>query len=73
MQGFGLKELREIRKSSAAPPEGPSVKRLRYRTDAPEVVVVNRVEAETAKLFSNADRYIEIPRRTSSILLPVAG
>jgi UDP-N-acetyl-D-mannosaminuronic acid dehydrogenase len=60
VQGYGLKELREMPQIVS----GTSVEAEReaaalFARIAPEVVVVSPIEAEFAKLFSNAYRYIE--------------
>ncbi len=60
VQGHGLKELREMPQIVS----GTSVEAEReaaalFARIAPEVVVVSPIEAEFAKLFSNAYRYIE--------------
>ena len=60
VQGFGLKELREMPQivSGTTPQAEREAARL-FERISPEVVVVSPIEAEFAKLFSNAYRYIE--------------
>jgi UDP-N-acetyl-D-mannosaminuronic acid dehydrogenase len=60
VQGNGIKELQEMPQivsgvSKAAEEEAVAL----FRKIAPEVVVIKPLEAEFAKLFSNAYRYIE--------------
>jgi len=60
VQGHGLKELHEmpqIISGTSTDAEGEAAKL--FARIAPEVVVVSPIEAEFAKLFSNAYRYIE--------------
>jgi UDP-N-acetyl-D-mannosaminuronic acid dehydrogenase len=60
VQGSGLKELREMPQivSGTTPQAECEAIRL-FERISPEVVVVSPIEAEFAKLFSNAYRYIE--------------
>ncbi len=59
-QGFGIKELREMPQIvSATSPEAEREAIELFRLIAPELVTVRPLEAELAKLFSNAFRYIE--------------
>jgi UDP-N-acetyl-D-mannosaminuronic acid dehydrogenase len=60
VQGYGIKELREMPQivsatSADAEKEASEI----FRRIAPELVVVKPIEAEFAKLFNNAYRYIE--------------
>jgi UDP-N-acetyl-D-mannosaminuronic acid dehydrogenase len=60
VQGYGVKELREMPQivsatSADAEKEASEI----FRRIAPELVVVKPIEAEFAKLFNNAYRYIE--------------
>jgi UDP-N-acetyl-D-mannosaminuronic acid dehydrogenase len=60
VQGYGIKELREMPQivsatSSDAEKEATAI----FQQIAPEIVVVKPIEAEFAKLFNNAYRYIE--------------
>jgi UDP-N-acetyl-D-mannosaminuronic acid dehydrogenase len=60
VQGHGIKELREMPQIvSATSPEAEAEAAALFRRIAPELVVVTPLEAEFAKLFSNAYRYIE--------------
>ena len=60
VQGNGLKELREMPQIvSGCTPEAEREAVALFERIAPEVVVVAPIEAEFAKLFSNAYRYIE--------------
>jgi UDP-N-acetyl-D-mannosaminuronic acid dehydrogenase len=60
VQGYGIKELREMPQivsatSQAAEKEATEI----FRRIAPELVIVKPIEAEFAKIFNNAYRYIE--------------
>jgi UDP-N-acetyl-D-mannosaminuronic acid dehydrogenase len=60
VQGLGLKELRSMPQIvSGCTPEAERDAAKLFERIAPEVVVVSPMEAEFAKLFSNAYRYIE--------------
>ncbi len=60
VQGYGIKELREMPQIiSATTPEAEKEATELFRRIAPEVVTVKPIEAEFAKLFNNAYRYIE--------------
>ncbi len=60
VQGFGLKELRAMPQIvSGCTPEAERAAVDLFERITPEVVVVSPLEAEFAKLFSNAYRYIE--------------
>jgi UDP-N-acetyl-D-mannosaminuronic acid dehydrogenase len=60
VQGYGLKELREMPQIvSGTTPEAEHDAVALFEQIAPEVVVVSPIEAEFAKLFNNAYRYIE--------------
>ena len=60
VQGYGLKELREMPQIvSGVTPEAERAAAELFERIAPEAVVVSPIEAEFAKLFSNAYRYIE--------------
>jgi len=60
VQGYGLKELREMPQIiSGCTPEAERGAVDLFERIAPEVVVVSPLEAEFAKLFANAYRYIE--------------
>lgn len=60
VQGYGVKELREMPQIvSATTPEAEQQASAIFRKIAPELVVVRPIEAEFAKLFNNAYRYIE--------------
>ena len=60
VQGYGLKELREMPQIvSGTTQEAESEASALFKRIVPEVVLVKPIEAEFAKLFSNAYRYIE--------------
>lgn len=60
VQGYGIKELREMPQIvSATSPQAEQEAAALFRRIAPELVVVPPLEAEFAKLFNNAYRYIE--------------
>jgi UDP-N-acetyl-D-mannosaminuronic acid dehydrogenase len=60
VQGFGLKELREMPQIvSGTTPQAERDATALFERITPEVVLVRPIEAEFAKLFSNAYRYIE--------------
>ena len=60
VQGYGIKELREMPQIvSATSPEAEKEASEIFKRIAPELVVVKPIEAEFAKLFNNAYRYIE--------------
>jgi UDP-N-acetyl-D-mannosaminuronic acid dehydrogenase len=60
VQGFGLKELREMPQIvSGTTPQAERDAAALFERITPEVVLVSPIEAEFAKLFSNAYRYIE--------------
>ncbi len=60
VQGYGIKELREMPQIiSATSPDAEKEAVAIFGRIAPEVVVVKPIEAEFAKLFNNAYRYIE--------------
>ncbi len=60
VQGNGLKELREMPQIvSGCTPEAEREAATLFERITPEVVTLSPIEAEFAKLFSNAYRYIE--------------
>ena len=60
VQGYGLKELHELPQIvSGTTPEAELEAAKLFERIAPEVVVLKPLEAEFAKLFANAYRYIE--------------
>ena len=60
VQGYGVKELREMPQIiSATTPEAEQQASALFHKIVPELVVVRPIEAEFAKLFNNAYRYIE--------------
>ncbi|MBW7949725.1 MAG: nucleotide sugar dehydrogenase, partial [Pseudorhodoplanes sp.] len=60
VQGYGIKELREMPQIvSGTTPEAEREARALFESISPEAVVVSPMEAEFAKLFNNAYRYIE--------------
>ncbi len=59
-QGYAIEEIRELPQIiSAFGPRGLEAAREFFEPLAPEVVVLEPLEAELAKLFTNAYRYIE--------------
>jgi UDP-N-acetyl-D-mannosaminuronic acid dehydrogenase len=60
VQGYGIKELREMPQIvSATTPEAEREAAALFARIAPDLMIVSPLEAEFAKLFSNAYRYIE--------------
>jgi UDP-N-acetyl-D-mannosaminuronic acid dehydrogenase len=60
VQGYGIKELREMPQIvSATSPEAEQEAAALFERIAPDLVIVPPLEAEFAKLFNNAYRYIE--------------
>ena len=60
VQGYGIKELREMPQIvSGTTPEAEAEATKLFEMIAPEIVSVTPMEAEFAKLFNNAYRYIE--------------
>jgi UDP-N-acetyl-D-mannosaminuronic acid dehydrogenase len=60
VQGYGVKELREMPQIvSGTSPDAEEEAAELFRRIAPELVTVKPIEAEFAKLFNNAYRYIE--------------
>jgi UDP-N-acetyl-D-mannosaminuronic acid dehydrogenase len=60
VQGYGVKELREMPQIvSGTTPEAEQEAAALFKLIAPELVIVKPIEAEFAKLFNNAYRYIE--------------
>src|SRR4029077_7621867 len=60
VQGNGLKELRDMPQiASGTTPDAEREAAALFERIAPEVVGVSPIDAEFAKLFSNAYRYIE--------------
>jgi UDP-N-acetyl-D-mannosaminuronic acid dehydrogenase len=60
VQGYGVKELREMPQIvSGTSPEAEQEAAALFNMIAPELVIVKPIEAEFAKLFNNAYRYIE--------------
>ena len=60
VQGYGIKELREMPQIvSGTTPEAEREAAALFKPIVPELIVVAPLEAEFAKLFSNAYRYIE--------------
>lgn len=60
VQGYGIKELREMPQIvSGTTPEAEAEATRLFQAIAPEIVSVTPMEAEFAKLFNNAYRYIE--------------
>src|SRR5665213_703318 len=70
VQGNGLKELRDMPQIvSGCTPEAEREAAALFGRIAPEVVTVTPMEAEFAKLFSNAYRYIEFAATNDSYLV----
>jgi UDP-N-acetyl-D-mannosaminuronic acid dehydrogenase len=60
VQGYGIKELGEMPQIiSGTSPEAADEAAALFRIISPEIVVLDPIEAEFAKLFGNAYRYIE--------------
>ena len=60
VQGYGIKELREMPQIvSGTTPDAEREAAALFQSIAPEIVIVTPLEAEFAKLFNNAYRYIE--------------
>ena len=60
VQGYGVKELREMPQIvSGTTPEAEQEAAALFQKISPELVVIRPLEAEFAKLFANAYRYIE--------------
>ncbi len=60
VQGYGVEELARMPQIiSGTTPEAAEEAAALFRTIAPEIVVLDPIEAEFAKLFGNAYRYIE--------------
>jgi UDP-N-acetyl-D-mannosaminuronic acid dehydrogenase len=60
VQGYGIKELQEMPQIvSGTTPDAEREAAALFQAIAPEVVTVSPLEAEFAKLFGNAYRYIE--------------
>ena len=60
VQGYGIKELGEMPQIVSATSPGAEKEASEiFRRIAPELVIVKPIEAEFAKLFNNAYRYIE--------------
>jgi UDP-N-acetyl-D-mannosaminuronic acid dehydrogenase len=67
VQGHGIAELAKMPQIiSGISPEAAEEAAALFRNIAPEVVVLDPTEAEFAKLFGNAYRYIEFAVTTSS-------
>ena len=74
VQGYGLKELREMPQIvSGTTPEAAQDAVALFERIAPEVVVVSPAEAEFAKLFANAYRYIEFAATNEFYLIAKAA
>ena len=60
VQGYGVDELAGMPQIvSGTTPEAAEEAAALFRTIAPEIVMLDPIEAEFAKLFNNAYRYIE--------------
>jgi UDP-N-acetyl-D-mannosaminuronic acid dehydrogenase len=74
VQGYGLKELRAMPQIvSGCTPEAEREAAALFERITPEVVVVQPIEAEFAKLFSNAYRYIEFAATNEFYLIAKAA
>lgn len=60
VQGYGIEELSQMPQIvSGTTPEATEEAAALFRTISPEIVLLDPIEAEFAKLFGNAYRYIE--------------
>jgi UDP-N-acetyl-D-mannosaminuronic acid dehydrogenase len=60
VQGYGIEELRQMPQIvSGTTPEAADEAAALFRIISPEIVLLDPIEAEFAKLFGNAYRYIE--------------
>jgi UDP-N-acetyl-D-mannosaminuronic acid dehydrogenase len=74
VQGFGLTELRAMPQIiSGCTPEAERDAAALFERITPEVVAVSPIEAEFAKLFSNAYRYIEFAATNEFYLVAKAA
>jgi UDP-N-acetyl-D-mannosaminuronic acid dehydrogenase len=74
VQGYGLKELRAMPQIvSGTTPEAEQEAVKLFERLAPEVVVMTPAEAEFAKLFANAYRYIEFAATNEFYLIAKAA
>ena len=74
VQGYGLKELREMPQIvSGTTPEAEQEAARLFERIAPEVVVMTPAEAEFGKLFANAYRYIEFAATNEFYLIAKAA
>ena len=74
VQGYGLKELREMPQIvSGTTPEAEREAAALFERITPEVVTVAPIEAEFAKLFANAYRYIEFAATNEFYLITKAA
>ena len=74
VQGYGLKELRAMPQVvSGTTPEATSEAAALFERISPEVVVVTPLEAEFAKLFTNAYRYITFAATNEFYLIAKAA
>src|SRR5581483_7851867 len=74
VQGFGIKELREMPQIvSGTTPEAEAEAIALFKLIAPELVQVKPIEAEFAKLFNNAHRYIEFAAANQFYLIAKAA
>jgi len=71
VQGYGIEELARMPQIiSGTTPEAAEEAAALFRNIVPEIVSLNPIEAEFAKLFGNAYRYIEFASPISSISSP---
>src|SRR5262245_65997962 len=74
VQGQGIRELRETPQIiSGTTPAAEAAAAKLFSTIAPELVVVTPREAELAKLFNNAYRYIEFATANQFYLIAKAA
>ena len=70
VQGYGIKELEEMPQIvSGTTPEAEKEAQTLFSAISPEVVTVTPMEAEFAKLFGNAYRYIEFAATNEFFLI----
>jgi UDP-N-acetyl-D-mannosaminuronic acid dehydrogenase len=74
VQGYGIEELRQMPQIiSGTSPEAAAEAADLFRKIAPEIVELEPVEAEFAKLFGNAYRYIEFATTNQFYLIAQAA
>jgi UDP-N-acetyl-D-mannosaminuronic acid dehydrogenase len=74
VQGFGIKELKSMPQIiSGTTPEAEQEAQALFERIAPEFVTMRPIEAELAKLFNNAYRYIEFAATNEFYLIAKAA